>query len=50
MPYSTKYLMQQAARGRPIPQGRPEDHLFRALEQASPMEVEQAIHMGANPM
>lgn len=50
MPYSPRYLMEQAARGRPHPQGRPEDHLFQALRQASPMDLERAIHMGAQPM
>lgn len=50
MPYTPRYLMEQAARGRPHPSGRPEDHLFQALRQASPMDLERAIHMGAQPM
>ena len=50
MPYSPRYLMEQAARGKPRPTGRPEDHLFNALRTANPMDLERAIHMGASPM
>lgn len=49
MPYSTRYIMSQLARGRPMPKGRPEDDLFRALESLSSSEVSRAIHMGASP-
>ena len=49
MPYSTRYIISQLARGRPVPQGRPEDELFRALETLSNQDVARAIHMGASP-
>jgi len=49
MPWSARYLMNLQARGRPLPTGRPEDLLERAIEQLSLPDVEQAIHAGANP-
>lgn len=49
MRYSPQYLMNQMARGRPLPTGRPEDHLHRAIQRLNHHDVERALRMGARP-
>lgn len=49
MPYKPSYLMQQMARGRPMPIGSPERDLDAAIDRLSPMDMEAAIHHGAHP-
>lgn len=47
MPFSTRYVIQQLARGRPVPGGSPEYLLHQALGRMSSMEMEDAIGKGA---
>ena len=47
MPYSTRYIMDQMARGRPTPVGSPEPILHRAIGMLSPPDIESAVRMGA---
>lgn len=49
MAYSTSYLIRQMSRGRPLPQGRPEDHLHAAIQRLNHHDVEEALRMGARP-
>lgn len=49
MPYHPRYVMNQLARGRPMPTGSPDPDLARALEQLSVLAIEQAIGQGARP-
>lgn len=49
MPYTPSHIAHELARGRPMPTGSPDPKLVRALEQGSPMDMETAIHQGANP-
>lgn len=48
MPYSTRYILNQLARGRPMPTGSPEHDLFHALERLSHMDVARALRSGAS--
>lgn len=47
MPYSPSYLMQQMARGRPLPSGSPDPELHHAVARLSPLDIEAALHKGA---
>ena len=47
MPCSNRHIMNELARGRPMPHGQPEPHLYRALERMDSMGISQAVHMGA---
>lgn len=49
MPYNPAYLMQQMARGRPLPTGSPEHELTSAIDRLSPMDIDAAIQHGARP-
>lgn len=49
MPYNTRYLMQQMARGRPAPTGSPEQDLLSAIERLSFMDIDKAFQVGASP-
>jgi hypothetical protein len=49
MPYKTRYLMQQTARGRPMPQGDPDEHLWAAIRTMSVWNIREAWEMGASP-
>jgi hypothetical protein len=49
MPYSNRYLMQQMARGKPVPSGSPEEDLSHAIERLSPMDIDRAFQVGATP-
>lgn len=48
MPYSTRYVIDQLARGKRVPPGGPEPELFRAIQALSPMDIEQALSRGAS--
>lgn len=47
MPYSVRYLMECAARGKPAPTGSPEQDLAHAVRTLSPMNVDTAFQRGA---
>jgi hypothetical protein len=49
MTYHPHYLMQQMARGRPLPAGSPDPDLFRALEQLSALDMDRFIRQGGRP-
>lgn len=49
MPYSSSYLVQNAARGRPRPDGTPEDHLWDAVQRGDVWLLNEAWSMGASP-
>lgn len=47
MPYSTRYVMNELARGRGVPRGDPNRDLFHALAILCPRSVDDALHKGA---
>lgn len=47
MPYSNRYIMDQLARGRPVPKGDPQHDLHLALSRFDAMGITQAVHAGA---
>lgn len=47
MSYSTRYILNQLARGKSIPRGSPDPELIEAASKLSPMDIEQALHKGA---
>lgn len=48
MPYSPRYIMQQIARGRPVPSGSPDQDLVQALSRFCAMDIDRAFSAGAN--
>lgn len=48
MPFTSRYLMEQQARGRPHPRDTPEERLFTAIARLDAMGTEQAMHWGAS--
>ncbi len=49
MPYRPRYLIQLQARGRSLPPGAPEDHLWPAVERLNLWDLREAWAMGASP-
>lgn len=47
MPYSSRFIMEQLARGRPMPKGDPQDDLRLAISRMDAMGIDQAVHKGA---
>lgn len=50
MGYSQKYIMQQLARGRPVPTGSPDPELFQAIRSLASRDIDDAVcQKGASP-